>query len=80
MLRNVAEGCGKLQRRWPKPAYENLKFYQDICEISMSGQYIKSLYKMEREGTWKVPGARLRKKVTFRNLQKLSKFKTRSQT
>ncbi|MCK4810090.1 MAG: four helix bundle protein [Candidatus Omnitrophica bacterium] len=28
----------------------------------MTGQYLKSLYKMEREGTWKVPGAKLRKK------------------
>lgn len=37
----------------------------------MTAQYLKSLYKMEREGTWKVPGSKLRKKqlnVTLRNL------------
>ena len=139
-----------LQKRWRKPAYENLKFYQDIYQIRkfvydltkrfekthlrlvsqmrdaarsakqniregyrkgsvgeyihsikislgsleelsgdiedcledelisakefdefsrlfqsatyMAGQYVKALYKMEREGTWKVPGATLRKK------------------
>ena len=27
----------------------------------MSNRYLRSLYKMERDGTWKVPGARLRK-------------------
>ncbi|OGW75348.1 MAG: hypothetical protein A2Z72_07330 [Omnitrophica bacterium RBG_13_46_9] len=32
----------------------------------MSNQYMKSLYKIEREGTWKVPGSKLRK----RNLKK----------
>jgi four helix bundle protein len=26
----------------------------------MANQYLRSLYKMEREGTWKVPGAKLR--------------------
>ncbi len=150
MLRKVTEGYGRLQKRWKKPAYEKLKFYQDICDIRkfiseiterfwrtnprlasqmrdsarsakqniregykkgtlgefihsikislssleelsgdiedckednlisqvefikfqglfqsatyMSGQYIKALYKMEREGTWKVPGQNLRKK------------------
>jgi four helix bundle protein len=144
------EGYVRLQKRWRKPAYENLKFYQDICQIRrfihkitdrfmktqprlasqmrdaarsakqniregyrkgsigeyahsinislssleelsgdiedcqedgllnedefnefsqlfqsatyMAGQYLKSLYKMEREGTWKVPGKKLRKK------------------
>jgi hypothetical protein len=25
----------------------------------MSSRYLESLYKMEREGTWKVPGKRL---------------------
>jgi len=35
----------------------------------MSEQYLKSLYKMEREGTWKVPGAKLRKKTTSRNFK-----------
>lgn len=149
MLEKVSEGSVRLQGRWRKPAYEDLKFYQDICNIRrfiykvtnrfaksqlrlvsqmrdaarsakqniregyrkgsvgeyshsikislgsleelsgdiedcledgliteeetnefsrlfqsatyMAGQYIKSLYKMEREGTWKVPGSRLRK-------------------
>ncbi len=28
----------------------------------MSNRYLVSLYKMEREGTWKVPGAHLRKR------------------
>jgi four helix bundle protein len=28
----------------------------------MSEQYLKSLYKMEREGTWKTPGSKLRKR------------------
>lgn len=28
----------------------------------MTSQYLKSLYKMEREGTWKVPGESLRKR------------------
>ena len=28
----------------------------------MSTQYLRSLYKMERDGTWKTPGARFRKK------------------
>ncbi len=148
MLRKVSEGYVRLQRRWRKPAYEDLKFYQDIREIRefiyklterfikthmrlvsqmrdaarsakqniregyrkgtvgeyshsikislgsleelsgdvedaredgliseqefdefsrlfqsatyMAGQYLKSLYKMEREGTWKVPGNRFR--------------------
>ncbi|MEW6685028.1 MAG: four helix bundle protein [Candidatus Edwardsbacteria bacterium] len=138
-----------LQRRWQKPAYEHLKFYQDICQIRrfiykiterftkthlrlvsqmrdasrsakqniregyrkgsigeyihsirislgsleelsgdvedcredgliseeefnefsqlfqsatyMAGQYIKSLYQMKREGTWRTPGERFRK-------------------
>ena len=27
----------------------------------MSTQYLKSLYKIEKEGTWNVPGAKLRK-------------------
>jgi len=33
-------------------------------------RYLESLYKMEREGTWKMPGSRLRKQhsVTFRNI------------
>jgi len=36
----------------------------------MSNQYLKSLYKMERDGSWKVPGATLRaKKATLRNLK-----------
>lgn len=149
MLNKVTEGSIKLQKRWRKPAYEDLKFYQDICQIRrlihkitehfshihlrlvsqmrdaarsakqniregyqkgsiggyihsikislgsleelssdieacredglisesefiefsrlfqsatyMAEQYIKSLYKMERNGTWKVPGERLRK-------------------
>ncbi|MFA4981156.1 MAG: four helix bundle protein [Candidatus Omnitrophota bacterium] len=149
MLRKVREGSVRLQRRWRKPAYENLKFYQDICQIRkiihnlterfsknhfrlvsqmrdaarsakqniregyrkgtvgeyshsikislgsleelsgdiedcledglisneefdefsrmfqsatyMANQFMKSLYKMEREGTWKVPGEKFRK-------------------
>ena len=139
-----------LQKRWRKPAYEDLKFYQEICQIRrfiykiterfvkthlrltsqmrdaarsakqniregyrkgslgeyihsikislgsleelsgdvedcqedglineeefdefsrlfqsatyMAGQYIKSLYNMEREGTWRVPGEKFRKR------------------
>lgn len=157
MLHNVSEGYVRLQKRLRKPAYEDLKFYQDICQIRkfvykiterfvrthvrlvsqmrdaarsakqniregyrrgsigeyirsinislgsleelssdvedcrddelisqeefdefsklfqsatyMAGQYLKSLYKMEREGTWKIPGTRLRKKVTLRNFK-----------
>lgn len=144
------EGSIRLQKRWRKPAYEDLKFYQDICQIRrsiykiterfskthlrlvsqmrdaarsakqniregyqkgsiggyihsirislgsleelsgdvedckedgligeeefaeflrlfqsatyMAGQYLKSLYKMEYEGTWRVPGEKLRKR------------------
>jgi hypothetical protein len=26
----------------------------------MAGHYLKSLYKMEKEGTWKMPGSKLR--------------------
>lgn len=38
----------------------------------LSGQYLKSLYKIEQEGSWKIPGAKLRKKnsATLRNLTK----------
>ena len=149
MLNKVIEGSVRLQRRWRKPAYEDLKFYQDICQIRkliykitgrfanihfrlvsqmrdsarsakqniregyrkgsiggyihsikislgsleelsgdiedciedglinksefiefsrlfqsatyMAGQYIKSLYKMEWNGTWRVSGEKLRK-------------------
>ncbi|PIW68377.1 MAG: hypothetical protein COW10_02880 [Candidatus Omnitrophica bacterium CG12_big_fil_rev_8_21_14_0_65_42_8] len=45
----------------------------------MTGQYLRSLYKIEREGTWRVPGARFRKSnltkpnATFRNLTQLSR-------
>lgn len=45
------------------------KLYQSASYLSR--QYLKSAYKMEREGTWKVPGAHLRKKkVTLRNITK----------
>ena len=33
MFRKVTEVSGKAQERWRKPAYEQLKFYQDICQI-----------------------------------------------
>ena len=36
----------------------------------LTAQYLKSLYKIEREGSWRVPGAKLRRKdnATSRNL------------
>jgi four helix bundle protein len=33
--------------------------YQSVTY--MTGQYLKSLYKIEREGTWRIPGSKLRK-------------------
>ena len=30
----------------------------------MCAQYLKSLYKIEKEGSWKIPGAKLRQKAT----------------
>jgi four helix bundle protein len=48
------------------------KFNQKYKSASyLANQYLRSAYKMEREGTWKIPGWRLRKKkVTSRNLPK----------
>jgi len=151
MLEKVTEGYQVPVGRWRKPAYEYLKFYQDICQIRrwvvrvterfpkmhmrlisqmrdaarsakqniregyrkgslgeyihslrislgsleelsgdvedcredgligeeefgdfsalfqsatyMTGQYMKALYQMEREGTWKVPGQSLRSRT-----------------
>lgn len=39
----------------------------------LSNQYLKSAYKMEQEGSWKIPGAKLRKKnkATFETLSNL---------
>ena len=43
------------------------KLYQSASYLS--AQYLKSAYKMEREGTWEIPGAKLRCK-NKRNLKK----------
>jgi len=56
-----------------KPAYEKLKFYQDICDIrrfihKITSQFSKT-HKMEREGSWKSPGSEYRK-ATLGNLKK----------
>jgi four helix bundle protein len=49
--------------------------YAKLCELILSAdylsnRYLESLYKMEREGTWKVPRQNLRRQhpVTSRNL------------
>ena len=44
------------------------KLYQSASY--MSGQYLKSLYKIEQEGSWKVPGEKFRQKATLRNITK----------
>jgi len=52
-------------------AEEYVKFHKLYQSASyMSEQYLKSLYKIEKEGSWKVPGAKLRTTATSRNIKK----------
>jgi len=45
-------------------AQEEFDKIEDLFQSAtyMSTQYLKSLYKMERDGTWKTPGGKLRLK------------------
>jgi len=50
------------------------KEFQELSQLYrsanyMAGRYIVSLYKLEREGKWKVPFNRLREKGTSRNIK-----------